>query len=324
MNSNQACPIWGTEASAERADGDAWNIDSPRAGGQYFCTRRASIELASNTDPSLKARLTSWLIEQRQLGEQCPKITPETIEDAKLRRDLPVRERADKLLRYFVQLEPHVGGRFFSFQKRPADDPSVLNMLAWSECRTNEQEEELEFLDKYLQNQDWTVVFNNGHCHLTVDGHAHLEELKRAGTDSSQAFVAMWFDNSMKAVRGEGIEPAVKDAGYKPMVIDQKEHVNKIDDEIIAEIRRSRFVIADFTHGDKGARGSVYYEAGFAHGLNKTVIFTCKESVLPDLHFDIRQYNHIVWTEEKLQDLRSKLSKRISAVVGDGPGKSSN
>ena len=46
------------------------------------------------------------------------------------------------------------------------------------------------------------------------------------------------------------------------MRIDRHEHVNKIDDEIIAEIRRARFVVADFTHGDTGGRGSVYYEAG--------------------------------------------------------------
>ena len=43
---------------------------------------------------------------------------------------------------------------------------------------------------------------------------------------------------------------------------------NKIDDEIVAEIRRSKFIIADFSHGSDGARGGVYFEAGFAHGLS--------------------------------------------------------
>ena len=33
----------------------------------------------------------------------------------------------------------------------------------------------------------------------------------------------------------------------EPVRIDQKERLNKIDDEIIAEIRRSRFLVADFT-----------------------------------------------------------------------------
>jgi hypothetical protein len=35
--------------------------------------------------------------------------------------------------------------------------------------------------------------------------------------------------------------PAIRDSGYEPMRIDRKEHINKIDDEIIAEIRRSCF-----------------------------------------------------------------------------------
>ncbi len=106
---------------------------------------------------------------------------------------------------------------------------------------------------------------------------------------------------------------------YKPFRIDQKEHNRKIDDEIVAEIRRSRLVVADFTQGDDGARGGVYYEAGFAHGLNIPVIFTCRKDVLNKIHFDTRQYNHIVW--ETPVELRQRLAARISAEIGDGPGK---
>ena len=75
---------------------------------------------------------------------------------------------------------------------------------------------------------------------MTVEGYIHLEGLVTE-TDLSQAFVAMWFDESMDGVYENGIAPAVRRAGYDPLRIDQKEHVNKIDDEIIAEIRRSRF-----------------------------------------------------------------------------------
>ena len=127
----------------------------------------------------------------------------------------------------------------------------------------------------------------------------------------------MWFDGVMKDVQEEGLLPAIRDAGYAPILINRKEHVNKIDDEIIAEIRRSRFIVADFTHGDDGARGGVYYEAGFAHGLGIPVIFTCRKNVFEKVHFDTRQYNHIVWETPK--ELRDSLANRIAAVVGDGP-----
>ena len=90
---------------------------------------------------------------------------------------------------------------------------------------------------------------------------------------------------------------------------------------MIAELRRARFVVADFTHGADGARGGVYYEAGFAHGMDREVIFTCEKEALKRIHFDTRQYNHIVWEAEKLDEFRSRLAARISAVIGDGPRK---
>ena len=101
----------------------------------------------------------------------------------------------------------------------------------------------------------------------------------------------------------------------------KKPHANKIDDEIIAEIQRSRFLVADFTHGDDGARGGVYYEAGFAHGLNRPVIFSCRENMVDKLHFDTRQYNHILWKNENLDEFRKDLTNRIEALIGEGPNK---
>ena len=56
----------------------------------------------------------------------------------------------------------------------------------------------------------------------------------------------------------------IKDAGYEAVRIDKQRHLNKIDDEIVAEIRRARFLVADFTQGETGPRGGVYYEAGFS------------------------------------------------------------
>lgn len=112
-------------------------------------------------------------------------------------------------------------------------------------------------------------------------------------------------------------------AGYQPLRIDKKEHVNRIDDEIFADIRRSRFVIADFTHGDSGVRGGVYFEAGFAQGLGLPVIWTCRKDMLSEdkLHFDIRQYNFLEWTDENLEDFKDRLQKRIEAILGRGTWK---
>lgn len=124
-------------------------------------------------------------------------------------------------------------------------------------------------------------------------------------------------NESMTKAYEDGIRPAIEEAGYVALRIDQKEHINKIDDEIIAEIRRSGFLVADFTQGCEGARGGVYYEAGFAHALGIQVIFTCHRDSLNELHFDTEHYNHIVWSSE--EELHKKLKNRILAVIGEGP-----
>ena len=69
----------------------------------------------------------------------------------------------------------------------------------------------------------------------------------------------------------------------------------------------------------KPARGGVYYEAGFAHGLGLQVIFTCRQDVIDKglIHFDTRQYNHIAWNTP--EELRKRLADRIAGTIGDGP-----
>ena len=119
----------------------------------------------------------------------------------------------------------------------------------------------------------------------------------------------------------KGIEPTILETRFKPFLINRKPDVDKIDDEIISEIRRSRFVIADFTPDDDGQpRGGVYFEAGFARGLGLPVISTCRKDALKDIHFDTRQYYHIEWEVHDLEALKRALKQRILAVVGEGAG----
>ena len=324
MNEDSTCPIWGTPTTELRPPGlDGRVADSPRAGGRYFITGSAETILR-NRDASVKARLTTWLVDQRRLGVDCPEVDSNTIKDSEIRRPSPLPERANRFLRFLADQEPYPSRGLPTFGYN-ADPKIILLALSQLESSTNpsatdEQRREISFFLHYLEGQGWVEFFewNRGpECRLTVAGHDRLAELNEPHTISAKAFIAMWFDNSMKEAWDHGIAPAVQDAGYEPVRIDRKEHINKIDDEIVAEIRRARFVVADFTQGDTGARGGVYYEAGFAHGLAIPVIFTCRKDRLDEVHFDTRQYNHIVW--ETPTDLRDQLAKRIAAVLGDGP-----
>ena len=102
-------------------------------------------------------------------------------------------------------------------------------------------------------------------------------------------------------------------AGYKPLRIDRTEHVNRIDDEIIMQIRQSKFLVADLT----GQRNGVYFEAGFMLGLGRPVIWVCEKAELDHIHFDARQYNMIDYINA--EDLNKRLYVRIGANLGPGP-----
>lgn len=195
----------------------------------------------------------------------------------------------------------------------------------------------LDFLLKenciYNKNQAPHLPF-----YITQKGYERIRELKVRRPDSRQCFVAMWFTPDMDEVYDQAIRPAIEhvekgenESKFKALNIGKKEHTNDINDEIIAEIRRSRFMVCDLT----GYRGGVYWEAGFAYGLGLEVIYTCREDWVkrialgkmqkPDgteseifqegIHFDLEHRNRIEWSMGDLPGFRKRLEQRIRAVV---------
>lgn len=181
---------------------------------------------------------------------------------------------------------------------------------------------------------------------ITPKGYFRLQELIRFQTDSRKCFVAMWFNEEMNKVYENAIKPGIEyiDDGqdkptYTAVKIDNLEHVNDINDEIISQIRRGKFMVCDLT----GYRGGVYFEAGFAYGLGMNVIYTCrkdwaKEAQLYDenkkpvetlfdenerpieikkegVHFDLAHRNRIEWVMADLDDFRERLTNRIKASI---------
>lgn len=343
MNEN-SCPIWGTTAQTGQFEGrDGIAVDSPRAGGRYFISGTADVTIGDEDD-AFKAKLTTWLIDQRGLGVACPEISTHTFEEVKVRPALSVIERGERVLHCLSKMLPTIG-EIFKLEPTGAHE----GLLAFSESvKMKEVTYLLDHLVKreLLEESPYTYGdllsdgggFGDGSLSqmkpadvlppslvpyrefgITPLGYAHLNEVATQVAKVEQAFVAMWFDSSMDEVYEKAVSPALVEAGYSPMRIDKKDHNNKIDDEIVAEIKRSAFVVSDFTHGEKGMRGGVYYEAGLAHGLGLPVIFTCRDDLLDEIHFDTRQYNHLSWKPDQLDAFRTALVNRISATIGDGP-----
>jgi nucleoside 2-deoxyribosyltransferase len=202
-----------------------------------------------------------------------------------------------------------------SSQSGPLGKPFELGSPRLDAMLETLNHNDLTLFTEFFLQQGWLAEITGGQWRLTGQGLMKADEWKQAASSSSQAFVAMWFDPGMNAVWKDGLAKGISAAGYKPLRIDTKEHANKICDEIISEIRRSRFMVADYT----GHRGGVYYEAGYAAGRDLPVILTCKKEDMKGLHFDIRQYNCIDWRSP--DELAHRLQVRIEAIVGDGPFK---
>lgn len=159
---------------------------------------------------------------------------------------------------------------------------------------------------------------------LTLKGLEKAESLLNTNINSKRVFIAMPFldisdyDYKHLKIRNSAIKKAATDCGFDAHTVDETQHNDDIPDRIIAEIKRSRFVIAEFTGNNHG----VYYEAGYAKGLGIPVIKTCKKEwfnkkdendrKVNTLHFDIEHDNLILW--DSIDDLKKKLINRINAL----------
>lgn len=94
------CAIWGSRVdnSARFSSRDAFEYDSPRAGGKYEITGSAKATVPQLNAPQ-KAYLTSWLIDQRKGGNRLPAVTTAEVERAKVGVPKGLIERAIASLR---------------------------------------------------------------------------------------------------------------------------------------------------------------------------------------------------------------------------------
>jgi nucleoside 2-deoxyribosyltransferase len=90
-----------------------------------------------------------------------------------------------------------------------------------------------------------------------------------------------------------------------------------VDAVIEDEIRRCRFLIADLSDDNAGA----YWEAGFAEGLGKPVIYICCEKIEgapKQTHFDANHRHTVRWDLASLDQTATRLKAVIrNTLLGD-------
>ncbi|MFA5111940.1 MAG: hypothetical protein WC443_11075 [Desulfobaccales bacterium] len=254
-------------------------------------------------------KLSAWIRSRNEQHAEIPQINNDRLKD--IQAGLPnysPREKQIKLLRNIERKTEYPG-------KAVQIVPEYDIPLAWAST----QEEFLYYIESLIERGLLRITDKDNQINglifpvaITADGWDYLEKQERHIEERTQAFVAMSFSEDLKSIWEGPIYNAITKAGYKPYRVDAEPHSDRIDVKIISEIKNSRFIVADITEQKRG----VYYEAGFAQGLGLPVIWCVRQDDLDNVHFDTRQYNHIVW--ERIEDLEDQLFNFICAIIGKG------
>jgi len=295
------CPLCNQPAQGEGVGplNDWFRINCPRCGA-FKITEDGVFDAREAAEQGVSYLLSGYT-RQASDAKQLLRLTAETIASL-LKAKPPVATVAEQMHKLLLVISARLTNLSHHALVSPDTDYPVVFARSAGD---------LTYLLKGLLDRGLVEGLGD-RVHPTLEGWALIDRLLLAPERRGrQAFVAMWFDPSMLLVYENGLAPGIRAAGYDPIRIDQVEHAGKIDDRIVAEIRSSSLLVADFT----GQRGGVYFEAGFALGLGIPVIWTCRDTDIDKLHFDTRQYNHIVWNADRLHDLAEKLAYRIRAMA---------
>ena len=251
----------------------------------------------------------------------------------------PVDERASKLLLYIAKKYPDIGSgpsyddidsvfnKGMSLDATDFSNPIFsfthqMMSLSWLQHR-----KELAYLihEYHVAEKNYLRIGSNNELVITPKGWSRIDELKTKIIESNIGFIAMKYNSKLIKYSKDWFEKAITESGYEAKVMYSHKHLKLIDNEMIALIRRSKFLVCDMTENSRGA----YYEAGFAHGLGIPVIFICESKYFHEednelgseskgVHFDTNHYPYIEWEWDKGEELSNDLKNWIEATIGRG------
>ena len=131
---------------------------------------------------------------------------------------------------------------------------------------------------------------------LSLEGWERYEAEKRGKFAGRYGFIAMKFGDAVLDPFVEAVvKPAIRDAiGFDLVDLRNVSRAGVIDNILRAQIRDAAFVLVDLTHDNAGA----YWEAGYAEGLGKPVIYLCEQSKFDaaKTHFDTNHCTTVMWS----------------------------
>jgi hypothetical protein len=117
-------------------------------------------------------------------------------------------------------------------------------------------------------------------------------------------FVLMPFSKEFDDIYQLGIKSTCDEMKMSCKRVDEQIFHHSILQQIYNQIENADILIADLTNQNP----NVFYEVGYAHGLNKNVILLTKNT--QDIPFDLKHYPHIIY-EDKILNLKRMLKSKL-------------
>lgn len=325
---SETCPVCRSRVS------DSKDVSLPIMGlhGSYIsCPRCGDYQIESFTakqvtdlrlDPQSMAVLSHWIRtrfeavkkgERNGAGNGGSIILYEKLVESIIKNPhASPREQADAFIRWIGD-SSGVGGQYV-----PVDQLAIQAIVGSATY------DEFRLVFEYLEDKAIIRAETTGQGRgrvlsrvlLLFAGWERYQELKRATSDSRKAFMAMQYNEAeLESLVENVFKPAVKQTGFDLSVLRDNREAGLIDNKLRVDIRTARFLIADLTHRNPGA----YWEAGYAEGLGKPVIYTCEKKVFEDQkskpHFDTNHHLTILWDSTKPDDPAKELKATIRATL---------
>ncbi|MEK6712084.1 MAG: hypothetical protein AABZ64_16065 [Nitrospinota bacterium] len=283
--------------------GDLQQIVNCRRCGNYEIGRDLIEDLPDKLRTDRLRAYLSYKIRQMQSGATRPILYKETIDALLGNVSFPrPREQADNLVRW-------LGTRLNQ------TDPTGWEKIGWPEGASLigalSKEGFYRIRNQLIQDKLLEIEqVDKEKISLTFAGWERYEEIMLGHSEERLAFMAMPFDvPALDDMFKNWLKPAVDKTGFDLRAVNEKPKAGLIDDRILVEIRRSRFLVAEVS--DKN--WNVSWEAGFAAGLGKPVFYLCEESKFNDGKgmFDTSHHHTVKWTEDNLAAAMKELKAAI-------------
>lgn len=141
----------------------------------------------------------------------------------------------------------------------------------------------------------------------TLSGWEQYEAEKQGKITGNYGFLAMKYgDEVLDPFALDVLKPCLKaEIDFELFDMRDVARAGIIDNIMRAQIRDAAFVIVDLTHDNSGA----YWEAGYAEGLGKPVIYICEKNKFEEAktHFDTNHCTTVTWSSDDTEAFKKQL-----------------